>query len=149
MKTFSFLILLTVLFVADYALAQSCPCDTLELANGTTGNDIIEILCPGGSPGEGTVYTVNSDSAGVVSESFSYAAALNEAVCEIGEAKVQSDFLPLTDQEFESCKARLAAACGPVRNPIPTLGEWGMIAMAGVLGIIGLIVTARRRKAAA
>ena len=149
MKAFSFLILLTVLFVSDYALAQSCPCDTLELSDGTTGNDIIKILCPGGSPGEGAVYTVKPDSAGVVSESFSYAAALDPAVCEIGKANVQSDFLPLTDQEFESCKARLVAACGPVGNPIPTLSEWGMIAMAGVLGIIGLIVAARRRKAAA
>ncbi len=31
---------------------------------------------------------------------------------------------------------------------IPTLSEWGLIAMAGVLGVIGLIVAARRRKAA-
>lgn len=31
---------------------------------------------------------------------------------------------------------------------VPTLSEWRLIAMAGVLGIIGLIV-ARRRKAAA
>ncbi len=36
----------------------------------------------------------------------------------------------------------------PSTASIPTLGEWGMIAMAGVLGIAGYIV-ARRRKAAA
>jgi len=30
---------------------------------------------------------------------------------------------------------------------VPTLSEWGLIAMAGVLGIIGFIVI-RRRKAA-
>jgi hypothetical protein len=35
--------------------------------------------------------------------------------------------------------------CGP--NPIPTLSEWGLIAMAGVLGIAALLVI-RRRKAA-
>lgn len=34
-------------------------------------------------------------------------------------------------------------------NPIPTLSEWGLITMAGALGIIGLIVASRRRKAAA
>ena len=34
----------------------------------------------------------------------------------------------------------------PPRN-IPTLSEWGLIAMAGVLGIAGLMVM-RRRKAA-
>lgn len=33
-------------------------------------------------------------------------------------------------------------------NPIPTLSQWGLIAMAGVLGIIALIA-ARRRKSAA
>ena len=31
-------------------------------------------------------------------------------------------------------------------NPIPTLSQWGMIAMAGILGMIGLFVAARRRK---
>ncbi|HVY56045.1 MAG TPA: IPTL-CTERM sorting domain-containing protein [Thermodesulfobacteriota bacterium] len=34
-------------------------------------------------------------------------------------------------------------------NPIPTLSEWSLIIMAGALGIIGLIISARRRKAAA
>lgn len=33
-------------------------------------------------------------------------------------------------------------------QPIPTLSEWGLIAMAGILGLAGLLV-ARRRKAAA
>lgn len=36
--------------------------------------------------------------------------------------------------------------CGPpVARTIPTLGEWGMIAMAGVLGLAGLIYARRRR----
>lgn len=37
--------------------------------------------------------------------------------------------------------------CGDrhVSRPIPTLGEWGMIAMAGVLGLAGLIFARRRR----
>ncbi len=34
------------------------------------------------------------------------------------------------------------------RTPIPTMSEWGLIAMAGVLGIVGFMVM-RRRKAAA
>lgn len=33
--------------------------------------------------------------------------------------------------------------------PIPTLSEWGLIAMAGILGIFGLLFALRRRKAAA
>jgi len=32
---------------------------------------------------------------------------------------------------------------------IPTLSEWGMIAMAGVLGVIGLYIAIRRRRATA
>lgn len=35
----------------------------------------------------------------------------------------------------------------PAANPIPTLSEWGMIAMAGVLGLFGLLTAVRRRKA--
>ncbi len=32
--------------------------------------------------------------------------------------------------------------------PIPTLSEWGLIAMAGVLGIIGLITISRSKVSA-
>ncbi|HSC34138.1 MAG TPA: IPTL-CTERM sorting domain-containing protein [Thermodesulfobacteriota bacterium] len=37
----------------------------------------------------------------------------------------------------------------PVTNPIPTLSEWGLIAMAGILGMIGLFAVMRRRKVTA
>ena len=36
--------------------------------------------------------------------------------------------------------------CGDIIRPIPTLSEWGLIAMAGALGIVGFMVM-RRRKA--
>lgn len=41
--------------------------------------------------------------------------------------------------------------CAPVdpSRPIPTISEWGLIAMAGILGIFGLFAAIRRRKAAA
>ena len=32
---------------------------------------------------------------------------------------------------------------------VPTLSEWGLIAMAGILGIVGFIMVIRRRKATA
>ena len=39
--------------------------------------------------------------------------------------------------------------CGvAISNPIPTLSEWGLIAMAGVLGIVGFMVIRRRKLAA-
>ena len=37
----------------------------------------------------------------------------------------------------------------PAPSTIPTLSEWGLIAMAGVLGMVGLYIAARKRKLAA
>ena len=37
----------------------------------------------------------------------------------------------------------------PIVSPIPTLSEWGIIAMAGALGAIGLYIAIRRRMARA
>ena len=41
--------------------------------------------------------------------------------------------------------------CAPVppSRPIPTISEWGLIAMAGILGIFGLFAAIRRRKVTA
>jgi len=46
----------------------------------------------------------------------------------------------ICDEADGVCVAQSAAA-----NPIPTLSEWGLIAMAGVLGIAGYIIVRRRR----
>jgi len=38
----------------------------------------------------------------------------------------------------------------PINNiPIPTLSQWGLIAMAGILGVIGFIMVIRRKKVTA
>ncbi|MCK5391270.1 MAG: IPTL-CTERM sorting domain-containing protein [Deltaproteobacteria bacterium] len=37
----------------------------------------------------------------------------------------------------------------PVVTEIPTLSEWGLIAMSGILGIVGFIMVIRRRKVTA
>jgi len=39
------------------------------------------------------------------------------------------------------------AVCFDVPRPIPTLSEWGLITMAGVLGIVGFMVIRRRKVA--
>jgi hypothetical protein len=52
---------------------------------------------------------------------------------------------------YEVVNRALDTECATVTlaaNPIPTLSEWGLIAMAGILGIFGLLA-ARRRKATA
>jgi len=33
----------------------------------------------------------------------------------------------------------------PITRGIPTLSEWGLIAMAGILGIVGFLVIRRRK----
>ena len=154
MKAVSFLILLTVFFVSDYALAAPCPCDTAELSNGLTGNDIVALLCPGGTIGEGNVWSVNP---GVVAingdvgngSDAAYDVFTDLMSCRLTDFVNPAVFVSLTDQQVEACRARLIAGCRLLINPIPTLSEWGMIAMAGVLGVIGFIVAARRRKALA
>jgi hypothetical protein len=34
----------------------------------------------------------------------------------------------------------------PPPSAVPTLSQWGLIAMAGILGIVGFIMVIRRRK---
>ncbi|MCZ6864778.1 MAG: IPTL-CTERM sorting domain-containing protein, partial [Candidatus Dadabacteria bacterium] len=44
------------------------------------------------------------------------------------------------------CDIILTTAEPPIiSTPIPTLSEWGLIALAGILGIIGYIVMRRRK----
>jgi len=37
--------------------------------------------------------------------------------------------------------------CVVIKTPIPTISQWGLIALAGILGIVGFIMVMRRRKA--
>jgi len=150
MKGYNLLILLTVLFLSDFALAQipSCPCDTLALSNGLTGNEIIENICPGGEISNEAVSEVNEFFVLIESlfEGGGYFAGNNpDPVCAIGAVGLDAVELALTPVEVEECRARLITACGLDTRPIPTLSQWGLIAMAGILGIIALIA-ARRRK---
>jgi hypothetical protein len=153
MKRFSFLVLLAVLFVSNYALAQipSCPCDNLELKNGTIGNDIVEILCPGGELGEGANYELTADRVSIRNESLSYGVFDQdppfEDVCVIFEG-IEGNGANI-EQQVEDCRQRLIQGCNlKIINPIPTLSEWGLIAMAGLMGIVGFIVMRRRKIAA-
>jgi hypothetical protein len=50
---------------------------------------------------------------------------------------------------FDDSYERIVYTAGTTSNPIPTLSQWGVIAMAGILGIAGFIMVVRRRKATA
>ena len=156
MKRSSLFILLAVLFLSDYALAQipDCPCDTAELSNGLTGNEIVEIVCPGGTLGDDSAFFVTPELVNVfldIPPTTNYRTSesnLGNMICEINTDGVEPVTLDLNDQEYRNCRERLIQGCSlDVRN-IPALSVWGMIAMAGVLGMIGLFAV-RRRKAAA
>lgn len=155
MKGFIPVILLVVFFLSDFALAQipTCPCDTADLPSGLTGNDIVELLCPGGQLASDAGSEVSQDTvlifqlspAGASYGTFSDGSNLGCSISDGGIALLQS----VTEQEFEDCNARLIQSCDLTARPIPTLSEWGIMATAAALGIIGLIAASRRRKAAA
>ncbi len=154
-KRYSLLIFLAVLFLSDYAFALAaappCPCDNESLENGISGNDLIELLCPGGKLGSGNTYKVEPGLVEVASSNpFSAYDVLEDGggqTCIITTNDVLPVILQLTGEEYELCRIRVIAGCGlNERNiNIPTLSEWGLIAMAGVLGIIGFMVIRRRK----
>ncbi|HSC34737.1 MAG TPA: IPTL-CTERM sorting domain-containing protein [Thermodesulfobacteriota bacterium] len=157
MKSFNLFILLSVLFVTSHAFAQApCPCDELELSNGNTGAEIIDILCPGGNLAAGNEFELTPDQVVVVRPGgekleLSYGVFIegDAMACEIFEDTVGGDVNKLSEEDYEICRSSLIARCGLLSRDIPTLSEWGMIATAGILGMIGLYAAARRRKAAA
>lgn len=159
MKSIKVLIILSVLFVTPYAFAQipTCVCDTEELPNGNSGDEIVDILCPGGDLAAGNDSIVNSDQVVIIrpsGENLELGYAVfddgDDLVCSIFEETVDNLGFKLSVEEYQSCRQRLIQGCNLNRvTNIPTLSEWGMIAMAGVLGMIGLYAASRRRKAAA
>jgi exosortase sorting signal-containing protein len=154
MKCIKPLILLAVLFLTPYAYAQppSCPCDTHQLQNGTSGNDIIELLCPGGELSEGVTFDLTAHIVRINSEDgYAYSVQIipESTGCGI-TANGQADGIATSTEEAEVCRAGLIQRCGlTLVTPIPAISEWGMITTAVALGIIGLLITARRKKAAA
>jgi len=156
MKGYLLLILLALIFTADYSLAQDCPCDTAQLSTGLTGDDIVGVLCPGGKITPGNIWSLNPgvvaisgfivDDTGAAYQVFSD--PLSQ--CEITDFVNPPVFVSLTGDEVEACRLRLIRGCDLIiPHSIPTLSEWGMIATAGILGMIGLFVAVRRRKATA
>ena len=73
---------------------------------------------------------------------------VGEKRCEINTDGPEPVALDLNDQEYRNCRERLIQGCSLEVRDIPALSVWGLIAFAGVLGMIGLYAV-RRRKAAA
>ncbi len=138
---------------AGIAPLPPCPCDTEVLSDGTSGNDIVEQVCPGGNLGENSVFQDSPEELRIALEidpNSDYEVSDNPS-CTINTNGAEPVSLDLTDEEFELCRERLTIGCGfgppppaPSRN-VPTLSEWGLIAMAGLLGIVGFMVIRRRQ----
>lgn len=50
----------------------------------------------------------------------------------------------ICNEDAGVCVSRIS----PIASPVPTLSEWGLIAMAAVLGIAGYLIARRRRVSA-
>jgi metal-sulfur cluster biosynthetic enzyme len=121
------------------------------LQNGVTGNEIIERLCPDGELGEGVTYDLTGLIARISSEDgegYSVQNIPTSVACGI-TSMGQADGIKITEQEEKVCRSGLIHRCNlKLITPIPAISELGMIATVVGLGIIGLLTTMRRKKAA-
>ena len=157
MKKYSLILFLAVFIFPVYGYAvppppeTTCPCDDTQLSNGQTGNDLIASICPDGVLGPDSSFILEPDDVSVTNqepfENYSALIVGDNKTCGINADGATALVQIINDQEFELCRQRIVAGCGLTTiRPIPTLSEWGLIAMAGVLGLIGFL--AIRRKAA-
>ena len=156
MKIFGmFILLLAALSISPLASAQQhvppCPCNTLALPDGTTGNEILETLCPGGQSGPGTQFVFEDNGIIVFNESVNFGTFMDPdgGNCSFGYEGDSPFGIRITAQQAIFCRARVLEACGLNITPIPTLSELGMMAAAVGLGIIGILYVLRRRRASA
>jgi hypothetical protein len=123
------------------------------LPNGVSGNDIIALICPDGELAEGVGFDLTPLVVRVISEDgngYSVQNIPDSVACGI-VSMGQGEGVPITPEEVIVCRVSLIERCGlnvTRVTPIPSMSEWGMIATAAGLGIIGLLITARRKKAA-
>jgi len=158
MKHFSRILFLAALFIPSYGYTaplppqgSNCPCETAVLSNGLSGNDILAELCPNGELGAGTEYVLSPTRVGVFQEpglNFSVQEfKVGTPACGLFAEGFKPQVLQISDLQFETCRELVAASCNlKFIRPVPTLSEWGLIAMAGVLGLISLVAIRRKRQ---
>lgn len=129
--------------------APGCPCDLEAVGEDPTltGNEILDMICPGGELAPDGVSEVSNENVLVATEEppkrYRVGMFRGNLVCEISVDGMGSG-IRLTDNQFNSCRQRVINACSLNQRPIPTMSEWGLIAMAGLIGIVGFIAVRRR-----
>lgn len=150
---------------AGFMPLPPCPCDTEELSNGLSGNEIVEIVCPGGNLGDDSSISDRPEEVRIALEvppSSDYETSPGgpgESSCVINSDGVEPVNLDITDEQFELCRQRLLIGCGfgpppptliPSITSVPTLSGWGFLSLAVVLALVGLgAILAKRKKASA
>ena len=156
-KHINLIIFLTVLFVPIYSYGipgppGSCPCSS-EVIDDTTGTEILAEICPGGelAPNASLIFNQNEISVFISEPPRDFAAGFfgkgGSPACEVRLGAVGL-INSISNQQLQVCRAIIAEACGLNTRSIPTLSEWGLIAMAGILGLVGTAVIRRKRAAA-
>ena len=132
-----------------------CPCDT-GMTGEFSGNEIINTVCPGGILGSDSGFTIDENGVSVFLENppslmYSTSGGGGEgSVCILNSANNLGWLIILNNEEFEQCNERLIQGCDLLPAPpppaqVPTLSEWGLIAMAAIMGIVGFMVIRRRK----
>lgn len=161
MRRISLLMLLGVLLSPLYSFAEpvppegDCACNTLQLPNdGPTGSELLSEICPDGKL---------APDGRLIADETKILVRLNDPrreyrvergaenndlrFCSIAQGVDSTGELGLTEEQFQACVDTIEESCLFTR-PIPTISEWGLIAMAGVLGLVGIAVIRRKRLAA-
>ena len=134
---------------------DECPCDSADTFDGLTGLEILDMVCPGGELAEGAdlIFDQNEVSVSTSNPDKSYSVSGNFIgrpifSCSISDSSL-GRIIRLPQETYELCRRNLIRACDiSFVRPVPTVSEWGLIAMAGVIGLAGFIAI-RRRKAEA
>jgi len=125
----------SILNSTDTAVSMGPGDDRVNLRNGAVLNGIVDC-------GSGNLDTV-AFQMDVPEEALGF---FGSRIAALVPGTIQTIEINDLTFELESCEIFLNELVG-IENvrPIPTLSEWGLIAMAGVLGIAGLMVIRRRK----
>lgn len=163
MKHYNLILLLAVLFIPAYGYSEplppqgpDCPCNTAQIPNdGPTGSELLAEICPGGRLAADGGLILKDDELAVFLDDPRREFRVeidtendNDLFCALTQAPESIGILGLTTEQFENCRETVVFACGLQTRPIPTVSQWGLIALAAVFGVIGLFVIRKKRATA-
>ena len=128
-----------------------CPCNETIIGEepGITGAELLDMICPGGELAQGgnVIFSNNEISVSTKDPFKSYFVEDNSngrplLICGIGYQE-NSRIRRVNEEDYQLCRQNIINSCG-LSRPVPTMSEWGLVAMAGLIGIIGSFAVRRR-----